>query len=131
MNILLEIMKKWRAAHWKKILIFPAVGVGILVFMFLVEGSKGPQKAPLKERVYPVRVIEVPIIKLIPRALAFGTVQPGTVWEGISEVSGKIVEKHPKLAKGERLYRGDLLMRIDPTDYELSVAQNKLVLRKR
>ncbi len=116
-------------AIWKKFLFIPAIAIGVIGFVFLVKGSEGPQQRPLSEQALSVRVIEVPAVKVIPRALAYGNVQPGTVWEAIAEVSGKVVERHRQLEKGAILKGGQLLLRLDPTDYELAIAQSKANLQ--
>jgi len=110
-------------AIWKKLLFFPVIAIGMAIFVFLVKASEGPQQLPYLEPVQAVRVIEVPEIDVIPRALAYGNVQPGTVWEAVAEVSGKVVERHAQLKKGAMLKGGEQLLRIDPTDYELAKAQ--------
>ena len=110
-------------AIWKKLLFFPAIAIGIALFVLLIKTSEGAQQLPYREPVQAVRVIEVPEIDVIPRALAYGNVQPGTVWEAVAEVSGKVVERHAQLKKGAILKGGEQLLRIDPTDYELAKAQ--------
>ncbi len=110
-------------AIWKKLLFFPAIAIGIALLVLLIKTSEGAQQLPHREPVQTVRVIEVPEIDVIPRALAYGNVQPGTVWEAIAEVSGKVVERHAQLKKGAILKGGEQLLRIDPTDYELAKAQ--------
>ena len=92
----------------KKLLIIPAVLVGVLIFVFLVQSKRGPQKVPIQERTIHVRTIEVPSVELLPRVLAFGSVQPGMVWEGVAQVAGTIVHQHPQLKKGARLNQGEV-----------------------
>ena len=75
------------------------------------------------ERSRAARVITVPSVNLIPKVLGYGTVAPGKVWEAVAQVSGKIIETHPKLDEGQFLQAGAVLLRIDPADYELEVAQ--------
>ena len=109
----------------KKFLIIPTIAIGIIIFISLVKNREGPQKTPPSEPIQHVRVIEVPKTNVIPRALAYGNVQPSTVWEAVAEVSGKIIEKHPQLQQGSLLKSDELLLRIDPTDYELAIAQGE------
>jgi len=122
-------MKSQKNPIWKKLLIFPAIAIGISIFVFLVKTKDSPQVIPYSEPVQSVRVIKVPIVNVIPRALAYGNVQPGSIWNAVAEVSGKIVKKHPKLKQGSLLKKGDLLLKIDPTDYELAIAQSKANLQ--
>ena len=122
-------MNTQKKQTWKKFLIIPAIAIGIAIFIFLVKNREGPKQNTPTEPIQSVRVIEVLAVDVIPRALAYGNVQPGTVWEAIAEVSGKIVEKHPKLKQGSILNHGEQLLRIDPTDYELAIAQSKANLQ--
>ena len=70
-----------------------------------------------------VRYIEAPLVTEVPRALGYGRVTPERVWEAVAEVGGRIVETHPRLRKGAMLAEGELLVRIDPTEYELAVSR--------
>ena len=70
-----------------------------------------------------VRYIETPLVDVVPRALGYGRAQPERVWEAVAEVSGRVLETHPRLRKGAMLAEDELLVRIDPTDYELAVSQ--------
>jgi multidrug efflux pump subunit AcrA (membrane-fusion protein) len=53
----------------------------------------------------------------------FGKVEPKTEWKAIAEVSGRLVYRHPELEKGRVLPAGTEILRIDPLDYELKLAQ--------
>lgn len=109
----------------KKLLFIPAILGGILIFILLTWFSDKPQKFPPQEKPFQVRTITVPSVNLVPRALAYGNVQPSTVWNAVSEVAGQVVEKHPHLKKGALIQKGEVLIQIDPTNYELALAQNK------
>lgn len=60
---------------------------------------------------------------VIPRALGYGRARPVRVWDAVAEVGGRIVEIHPRLRKGALIEENELLVRIDPTEYELAVSQ--------
>jgi multidrug efflux system membrane fusion protein len=97
--------------------------LGLAVFVLLLKTREPPQQAAPQERARPVRVIKVPRVNLIPRVRAYGTVAPGKVWEAVTQVSGKVVEMHPRLEVGEFLGQGAELLRIEPKDYELAITQ--------
>ncbi|MDX2476168.1 MAG: efflux RND transporter periplasmic adaptor subunit [Gammaproteobacteria bacterium] len=111
-----------------KLLIIPPVAIGILVFFLMTTGKQPPAKIENAERETKVRVIEAPMIKLIPVAEGYGQVRPARVWTAIAQVAGRIMEIHPKLRNGEILPEGAILVRIDATDYELSVSKAKAEL---
>ncbi len=109
----------------KKWLIILPILLGLAILIILVKSRSGPEQAPLTEKTRAVRVIEVPSVTVIPRAVGYGNVEPGMVWEAVAEVSGKIIEIHPKLKKGAILGADTVLLRIDPTDYELAIARTE------
>ena len=90
---------------------------------YAVMNREGPQRIPPEERVIPVRVVTVPSVDVVPRALGYGSAIPGRVWEAVSEVSGTVIYRHPELEKGSILRAGTELLRVDDTDYRLAVAQ--------
>lgn len=107
----------------KRILAFilPLVA-GIAVLIALTMSRQSPEQAPLAERSVPVRVIRVPSVDMVPRTRAYG-VEPNRTWNAVAEVGGKIVEINPEA--GAFLPADSVLVRIDPADYELEVAQRR------
>ncbi len=97
--------------------------IGVAAIAFLKKNKMEPVQEPITEKPRLVRVIPVPSLTISPKATGHGTVQPGRTWEAVAQVKGRIVEKHPKLEKGAFLEEGSLILRIDPTDYELAIAQ--------
>jgi RND family efflux transporter MFP subunit len=108
-----------------KLLIIPAVAVGVLLFAFLVKNRAEPEKRPITETAKTVRVIEVPRISVVPTFKGTGTVRPSQVWNGVAQVSGKVIEMNPRLKRGAVIQAGETLLKIDPSDYELAVEQAK------
>ncbi|NDV26053.1 efflux RND transporter periplasmic adaptor subunit [Desulfovibrio sp. JC010] len=100
----------------KKLLIFPALLVGVIILFTVVSNKKSPQLADVAERATTVRVIEVPEVAVVPRAIGYGYVQPGQTWNAVAEVGGKVVDVHPDLDRGNILAKGTILLRIDPSE---------------
>ena len=109
--------------RWKRLLIIPVVAAGIAAVVVAVNLKSGPRQKTLEESSTKVRVIDIPTVDLVPRALGYGYVEPDKVWEAVAEVKGRIVEMNPRLKKGALVSRGDMLLRIDPADYHLAVSQ--------
>lgn len=63
-----------------------------------------------------------------PRLIVLGTVQPAQDIMLSPRVSGQVVELSPELAPGGMVREGDLLLRIDPADFEnaVSIRQSEL-----
>ncbi len=114
-----------RREVWKRLLLLPPIAVGIVVLVMQISGRNTPERAEPQEIARPVRVIEATPARFVPRALGYGFAQPGTVWEAVAEIPGRIVDRHPGLERGRVLPAGTLILRIDPRDYELAVARSQ------
>jgi RND family efflux transporter MFP subunit len=112
----------------RMLLILPPIAAGILVLMLMAGNRKPPQQAETSVPAKPVRTLAVQQVDLIPVAEGYGTVKPAQLWTAVAEVSGRIVELHPRLRDGEILSAGTELLRIDPVDYELNLAQAEAAL---
>ncbi len=118
-----------RLKNWLKgLLVLPPIALGAGFLFLQVSGRAAPEQAALEEVARPVRVIEAQPTDFLPRALGYGYVQPGTVWEAVSEVAGKIVYRHPDLERGRVIEAGTVILRVDPTDYELAAARIRSAL---
>jgi RND family efflux transporter MFP subunit len=103
-----------------KSLIIPAIALGVLVLVLVVKFKQGPGQSEIRERSLAVRVIPAPEGAVVPRAVGYGTVEPGQTWDAIAEVGGKVVEIHPELKKGALIGKDEVLLRIDPAEYGLA-----------
>ena len=87
-------------------------------------------RAPLEHESnqLPEKVVEVITVKALPfrfRATAYGHVEPAVLLNVRAEVSGKISYIHPSLKQGGSLPEGTVVLRIEPTTFELSLDQNQ------
>jgi multidrug efflux system membrane fusion protein len=108
-------------AIWKRLLIIVPILIGVAFVAYNVRNRAEPERSGAGEAARKVRIITVPKTDVVPRALGFGTVTPGTVWEAVAEVQGKVIEIHKQLKSGAILPKGTILLRIDPTDYALAL----------
>lgn len=104
----------------RKMLIIPPVVLGVLVCLLVIKLKKTPKQLEVRERPTVVRSILAPEIALTTRAVGYGTVQSSQTWEAVAEVSGKVLEIHPKLKKGAIIKKDAALLRIDPAEYGLA-----------
>ncbi|MEA1934989.1 MAG: efflux transporter periplasmic adaptor subunit [Thermodesulfobacteriota bacterium] len=104
----------------RKLLIIPAMALGLLVLVLVVKFKQPPEQLQIQERSRAVRVIPAPEVAVVPRAVGYGTAKPGRTWEAVAEVGGKVVETHPELNKGSLLRKDEVLLRIDPAEYGLA-----------
>lgn len=116
-------MASTRATWFKRLLIVPPIAAGVAALLLFLGDQPAPKQAPPAEIARPVRVISVVPADFVPRAIGYGYVQPGSTWNAVAQVAGKVVERHSDLEAGELFDAGTVLLRIDPVDYELAVAQ--------
>jgi len=98
-----------------------AMALGIAVLLNRGAGPPAQRDAEPPARV--VRIIEIPAVDVVPRANGYGRVRPERVWEAVAEVNGRVIETHPRLRRGALLPADAVLLRIDPTEYELRLSQ--------
>lgn len=100
--------------------------VSILSAAVLALSGCSEEKAETKAIVRPVKVVEIAAIDT-SRTLSYsGTVRARTEMNLGFRVNGKITERLVDI--GQRVKSGDLLARIDPSDYELALTSAKASL---
>lgn len=105
----------------KKLLIVPALAIGVVAVMLMVKGKDGPTEKPPAEHATVVRTLAVPKTDVVPRAIGYGEARAGRVWQAVPQVGGRIVELSPKVKEGSFARKNDVLVRIDDADYQLDV----------
>ena len=118
-----------RSSKLRRLLFLPPIVIGIGILFFMIEGRQSPQVSEQAEPTRFVRVIEIKSGTFTPVAEGYGIVRPARVWDAVSQVSGRVIEMHPNLRNGGIIKAGTELIRIDPVDYELALAQanNELI----
>ncbi|EOD80371.1 Membrane fusion protein of RND family multidrug efflux pump [Grimontia indica] len=107
----------------RKLLFFPALAVGIAVLFIAISSRPDVPVKPAQSKARAVDVITLEQSNITPVVTGFGRVTPKLTWQAIAEVNGKVIYRNPALEKGRVLPAGTELLRIDPTDYQLAVAQ--------
>ncbi len=109
-------------------LLILSVGGGVLAALGTVEPeSREPDDQTIAgrmRRLPPVEVTRTISLQEVGKPLELrvdGVVVPYREFQIAAEVSGRIVEKSPNCRAGNFVTQGDLLCRIDPTDYEQEV----------
>lgn len=93
-----------------------AVGAGLM--FFLIATRQHPALADERERAIRVQTRTVQPESAPITIKGYGEVHAQDEVSLAVEVPGKVVEIHPKLEVGERVKQGELLFRIDPSDYQ-------------
>ncbi len=108
-----KVQKKW---------FFVALGVGILVFVLAKALRPSPPVLPAaqSQRLVDVYLLDQQAVR--PKIEAFGRIMPKTVWSALAEVEGKVIFRHPQLEKGQVIEKDTVVVRLDPTPFELSLS---------
>lgn len=72
-------------------------------------------------------------INLAPMKLTVsseGNVQPKVETKIVAQVSGEVIELSPRLAAGGDFRKGDVLLKLDPRDYEIALTRSKAALSR-
>jgi len=116
-------MKKSSPAGIRKWLILPPIVIGAAVVIWFTQHAREPQRRPQQEVARVLRVIEAPPVDVMPRVLGYGTAKPARVWRAVAEVEGRVVKVHSELKAGAFVKKGEVVLEIDPREYELVVSQ--------
>lgn len=107
----------------RKLLFIPPIIAGGLFLWYVVSAKGEPRRNAAKEVARVLRVIQAPEVEVLPRAIGYGTVEPGNVWQAVAEVKGRVIEVSDDLEAGAIINRGDLVLKIDPKEYDLAMAR--------
>ena len=125
MDINIHIPEKFKNLLW--ILALVVAGVMVMVLASLFKSS--PQKADVSEHSVKVRSIEITKIDVTPRAIGYGRVKPTRTWDAVAEVAGQVIWIADELRDGMVVTAGTELLRIEPSNYRLLLAQAEAQLR--
>jgi multidrug efflux pump subunit AcrA (membrane-fusion protein) len=113
------------------VLIAGILGAAVAVSVLLSMSREEPPKKPVESIAMLVEVVELEPVDARFPVRSQGTVQPRTETVLSAEISGAIVEISPKFVAGGVFGENEILMRIDPSNYEVAVSQAEALLRQR
>lgn len=116
-----------RALRRALFVLVPAA-LGAVVAVWLIANRQAPERDAAHEAATPVEAIAAPEVGYVPRATGYGEARPARSWRAVAEVPGEIVDRHSELQSGAILAAGTTLFRIDPTDYELAIAESEAAI---
>ncbi|UCG13470.1 MAG: efflux RND transporter periplasmic adaptor subunit [Deltaproteobacteria bacterium] len=114
----------------KKRLLQMVISIAFLALGVLGLRALTASKPEMKKRIPPtpvpmVRTIQVKTGPQVVHVRGEGTVRPLREINLVPQVGGKVVYVSPALVDGGEFSRGDILLRIDPVDYQLAVTLAK------
>ncbi|WP_019529906.1 efflux RND transporter periplasmic adaptor subunit [Dasania marina] len=89
----------------------------------MIAAKATPAKKPAKASAALVEVATVNLQALSLVVNSQGTVKPQQQINVLSEVAGTVLSVSPQLVNGGRVTKGDVLLKIDPLNYEVAVAE--------
>ncbi len=115
---------------WQALAVLLVLGLGAAFSLYLVLSKPRPRPIQRPRAALVVRTVVVKPQRYTYTVETTGTVVTPRQTELASEVAGKILEVSPRLLPGEVVRKGELLVRIDPTDYRAAVARAEAELRE-
>jgi RND family efflux transporter MFP subunit len=109
---------------WKqRLLIIPPLALGA-VLLLLAPGMKAePPKAADVGGKKVVRVIKVTPRDIQPMAVGYGLTQPAMEWLAQAEVEGRVTWISEQFKAGDIVKQDQLLLKLDPSSYQLSITK--------
>ena len=103
----------------------------VVIGMVAYKESQSAERKPETEKAVLVDTIEAEVVSLNFSVNSQGTVRPRTETTLVSEVSGIIVSVTPEFVAGGFFRKGEVLLQIDPSDYETGLKRAEAALASR
>lgn len=113
--------EKTRRLKWLLPLAIVVAAIGAFAVLYLTR-PETPAR-PVTERVWAVEAVSATPADIQPLRRFYGRVVAGREADLRAEVSGKIVEIGPAFVDGGVIAAGDVLVRVDPFEYEAAVRE--------
>lgn len=109
------------------------LSMGLLSAFLVLTNRSQPETASLQPEPPHVEVLEVQPQSVRVTVTSQGVAMPRTEIDLVSEVAGKVIHVHPAFAAGGSFHRGDILLAVDPRDYQFAriEAQSRLAEAQR
>ena len=103
----------------------------VVIALVTFQKSQSAERKTDAEKAVLVDTIEAEVVSLNFSVNSQGSVRPRTQTTLVSEVSGKIVSVAPEFVAGGFFHKGDVLLQIDPSDYEAGLKRAEAALASR
>lgn len=94
----------------------------------LVKSRPKPEKKERPEQAYVVRTTTAKLVEQQIDVRAQGSVEAARRTNVVPQVQGTLTTLHPELYIGGFIKKGDVLARVDPTDYKINLAESETSL---
>ncbi|MBB3190343.1 efflux RND transporter periplasmic adaptor subunit [Halomonas cerina] len=116
-------MRPWIRRLGRGLAVLVGVAVGAALLTVFVANRQTPEHQEADASATPVRFIEARSLEFRLEARGHGLARPAETWQAMANVAGRVVERHPELESGTLLPKGTLLVALDPSRYELAIAE--------
>ena len=103
--------------------LIPPIAFGIGLAIWLISTAEPPARVEQGGRSVVARIITAEAAPVRTIVRGYGNVRAARSWEAISEIAGTVVWRHPDLDTGNVIREGTVVLKIDPTAYELALAE--------
>ena len=104
------------------------LGAAFLAFQYMVATRPEVVRTPVEEKVYFVDTVTAAKHTISPQLVLYGNVVAGREVELRPLVTGRVVRVAKTFSDGGIVRKGDLLVEIDPFDYQIAVTERKTQL---
>ncbi|MBS0013877.1 MAG: efflux RND transporter periplasmic adaptor subunit [Desulfobacterales bacterium] len=112
------------------VLALAIMAAGAAGYLVLKSGRQAPARQEVQIPLPIVRTVPVSIGDLDMTLSGEGTVRPLAEVQIVPQVSGKVMEVSPNLVNGGSFEKDELMLIIEPDDYEIAVTQARAGLRE-
>ncbi len=109
----------------KIILPIVVLGLGIAGYMGLASLQQPPQQKPPETKLVQVSVVENQFQPMTLTVASYGVVKAKYETDLVAQVGGELTYLAPEFIRGGLVQQGQVLAKIDPSDYEVALIQAK------
>lgn len=102
--------------------------MGIVLLILFIMNREGPTHNELATGAPSLSIVEVALLDFRLEARGFGITRPAETWQAVANVAGRVVKRNPGLKSGTLLPAGTLLLTLDPSRYQLAIAETEAEL---